>query len=193
VRWLLVALLAACAAPPSPPPDRLPTAEVTTASGRRATATHLGGGLWLTCAHVLCEDVSGTLDRAPAEFLPRLRGVGTAVSADWVVFEASEGPPPLPSDFHRPLPTGTWVWVSGFRGAGCLRPESKLIPAVVSSRATEPGTLALRFPTDEIHPGLSGGAVLLDNVVVALLVGRADYGDEHLQIAVRPTQHAKVH
>lgn len=191
MRYLLPLLLAACQCPT--PPVLFPVAEITTAGGERATATYLGSDVWATNQHVLGDNTHGTLLFSNVVLRSIDRGHGPTVGGDWVTFRAepSVRVPVLPHDFATEVPVGATVWVVGFGTPDRDVPyRSNLVRAIVRPALFPEGenvlTLSFCYKPDAIYYGMSGGAVIYEGRVVAILSGRARYGEEVRQLAVRP-------
>lgn len=191
MKRLAFLLLAACQCPA--PPINAPVAEITTSSGQRATATHLGFGTWVTNQHVLGDDKSGTLHHSRVAFLPIERGNNLGVGSDWVAFrtEPDVRVSSLPVDFDSVVPTGAHVWVVGFGSPDRdVAHRSNVLRAVVREPLFPEGknvlSLSLLDTPDALFCGMSGGAVIYNMRVVAIISGRARYDDEVRQLAVRP-------
>lgn len=194
MRLLALLPLAACCTPVLPP-KCLPVAEIITARGNRATATHLGGGLWLTNMHVLGDDAQAQLCGTHVDIVRQQEGNETSVSGDWVVFstEPLVPAPTLGTDFTSEIPGGADVWVVGFGSANEDRAHySNVLLAQVRTNDYEAANvvpLLLRADHDAAYCGMSGGAVIYNNTVVAIVSGRARYSSGDVrQLAVRPRQ-----
>lgn len=192
MRVLPLILLASCVAvPPLPPPPVFPTLEIMV-GGNRASATHLGGGTWITNRHVLGElATTAILGHQHVKVFRDVEGVGQQPSHDWVTFSTSPvvAFSSLPVDLDAPIAPGEHVWVTGYGHPGRdVAHQGNLIAATVDESDVRERLLSLRFPDDRVHPGLSGAAVVHHNTVVGIIVGRQVVDGQATQLAVRPRE-----
>lgn len=175
------------------PPAVVPVAEIKTDSVR-ATATHIGNGIWMTCRHVLERTQKVVLQYHETTAVLGETGPADAfVQGDWVIFH-TEPPvvgPELPLNLTANIAVGEEVFVAGYGWPGSDRPgQSNLVKAEVTAPIQCEGdnVLHLCFPQSSTYPGLSGAAVIYAGHVVAILAGRMTYGMEVRQLAVRPVE-----
>lgn len=185
-------LLVACKAPT--PPAMAPVSEICTESGNRATATHFGHGVWVTNRHVLHQNQTVWLQHRQVRAYITALGDHDLVGGDWATFR-TEPPtygPALEVNSCPPFPpVGASVWVVGYGFPGeDIAGRSNMIRATVTKPlwGMPDNVLTLRFDSEEVFPGLSGGAVIYRNEVVAVMVARVSVGAQVRQVAVRPLQ-----
>jgi hypothetical protein len=176
--WLPWLAFAACAGSPDarPVPPELTRVVVAPVRGPLLDGNGfpIRTGEWLTCRHVVPHDAqSCEIAGLPSNARPLAGGADPGLPGDWSLLRAPNGYTMTNAvDFVCSVPSGTEVWVVGWRALPDASPRFQRVAMrgrVTGDDSDAPTRGVTGFPVDQ--PGFSGAPVVLVDGDRALVIG----------------------